>query len=56
MIGIGCLAPLVLAACGALLGHLVAGPTAALWGGGAGLGVGVVVLAGFAWLGQKLKS
>lgn len=56
MIAIGCLAPFVLLVLGALGGHMIAGPTAALWGGGIGFGLGVVLLGAAAWLGQKLKG
>ncbi|WP_018698492.1 hypothetical protein [Amorphus coralli] len=56
MIAIGCLAPLILAVVGGLLGHLAAGYPGIPWGLGIGFGLGSAILAGFAWVTRKMKS
>lgn len=56
MIAIGCLAPLILAVAGGLIGHLVAGYPGIPWGLGIGFALGSVLLAGFAWAARKMKS
>lgn len=56
MIAIGCLAPVILLVCGALIGQAVDGPTMAMWGGGVGFAVGLVVLGLVGWLTEKLKA
>lgn len=56
MIAIGCLAPLILGAGGVLLGNWLGGSVGALWGGGAGLLGGGLVLGAVGWLVGKIKS
>ncbi|MGE4373795.1 MAG: hypothetical protein AB7E29_13040 [Xanthobacter sp.] len=55
MIAIGCLAPLILGAAGALSGNWLAGAEGLLWGGGGGLVAGGMVLSAIAWLMRQIK-
>lgn len=55
MIAIGCLAPLILGAAGALAGHGLAGTAGLLWGGGGGLVAGGIFLSAVAWLARQIK-
>jgi len=50
MIGIGCLAPLVLLIIGTLAGHAVIGASGVPWGAGAGFASGLVLLGPLGWV------
>jgi len=56
MIGIGCLAPLVLFVAGALAGHMVMGASGVPWGAGAGFLSGLVILGLLGWLLGKTRK
>ncbi len=56
MIAIGCLAPLILGVFGALSGHWLAGTEGLLWGGGAGLVLGGLVLGAVGWVVVQIKK
>ncbi len=56
MIGIGCLAPLVLFVAGALAGHRVMGASGVPWGAGVGFLSGLVILGLLGWLLGKAKK
>jgi len=56
MVAIGCLAPIILGVAGVLLGHWLIGPEGILWGGGAGLALGGMMLGAMAWLMRRLKN
>jgi len=55
MIGIGCLAPLLLFILGAFAGHLVMGASGVPWGAGAGFVSGVALLGLFGWILGKTR-
>ncbi|WP_166802527.1 hypothetical protein [Microvirga pakistanensis] len=55
MIGIGCLAPLVLFVAGAILGHVVMGSVGVPWGAGLGFGAGVAILGLLGWALDRIK-
>lgn len=55
MIGIGCLAPLVLFVAGAILGHVVMGSVGVPWGAGLGFGAGVAILGLLGWALGRIK-
>ena len=50
MIGIGCLAPLVLFVVGAIVGHAAVGPSGVVWGAGIGFVSGLAVLGLLGWI------
>ena len=50
VIGIGCLAPVVLFVAGALLGHIMMGASGVPWGAGAGFISGLVILGLVGWV------
>jgi hypothetical protein len=55
MIGIGCLAPLVLFVAGALAGHAVIGSSGVAWGAGIGFLSGLAMLGVLGWIIDKAK-
>jgi hypothetical protein len=55
MIGIGCLAPLVLFVAGALVGHAVKGSSGVAWGAGIGFVSGLAMLGVLGWVLGKTK-
>ena len=55
MIGIGCLAPLVLFVAGALVGHAVKGSSGVAWGAGIGSVSGLAMLGVLGWVLDKTK-
>ncbi len=56
MIGLGCLAPLILFVAGALMAHLVVGSAGVAWGGGIGFVSGLAVLAVVGWIVSKTRE
>jgi hypothetical protein len=50
MIGIGCLAPLVLFVVGAIVGHAAVGPSGVVWGAGIGFVSGLALLGLLGWI------
>ncbi len=56
MIGIGCLAPLILFIVGALVGHLVMGTFGVPWGAGAGFILGMALLGLLGWVLGKTRE
>jgi hypothetical protein len=56
MIGIGCLAPLILFIVGALVGHLVMGTSGVPWGAGAGFISGMALLGLLGWVLGKTRK
>lgn len=56
MIGIGCLAPLVLFVAGALAGHVVMGRAGVPWGAAIGSGMGLAILGLLGWILGKTKG
>ena len=55
MIGIGCLAPLVLFVAGAFAGYLAMGSPGVTWGAGIGFLAGLAVLGAAGWVVGKIK-
>jgi hypothetical protein len=55
MIGIGCLAPLILFVVGALIGHATMGSSGVLWGAGVGFLSGWVMLGLLGWVLAKTR-
>ena len=56
MVGLGCLAPLVLFVMGAFAGYLLMGSSGVPWGAGIGVASGLVMLGLLGWvLGQTKK-
>jgi hypothetical protein len=55
MIGIGCLAPLVLFVAGALAGHAVIGSSGVAWGAEIGFLSGLAMLGVLGWVIDKAK-
>ena len=56
MVGLGCLAPLVLFVAGALVGHLLMGSSGVPWGAGIGFVSGVVMLGLLGWVLGKARK
>lgn len=56
MIGIGCLAPLMLFVLGALAGHFVMGSSGVPWGAGIGFASGLAMLGVLGWALGKTKG
>ncbi len=55
MIGIGCLAPLILFVVGALIGHAIMGAPGVPWGAGIGFMSGWVMLGLLGWVLAKAR-
>ena len=55
MIGIGCLAPVVLFVVGALAGYLAMGSPGVTWGAGIGFLAGFAMLGGVSWIVSRIK-
>ncbi len=55
MIGIGCLAPLVLFVAGAFAGYLAMGSSGVTWGAGIGFLAGLAVLGLAGWVVGRIK-
>jgi hypothetical protein len=55
MIGIGCLAPIVLFVVGAFAGYLAMGSPGVTWGAGIGFLVGLVMLGAVGWVVGRIK-
>jgi hypothetical protein len=56
MIGIGCLAPVVLFVCGALAGHFILGSAGVPWGAGIGFVAGLALLGLVGWVVGRTKD
>jgi hypothetical protein len=56
MIGIGCLAPVVLFVCGALAGHFILGSSGVPWGAGIGFAAGLTLLGLVGWVVGRAKD
>jgi hypothetical protein len=56
MVGLGCLAPLVLFVAGALFGHLLRGSSGVPWGAGIGFASGLTMLGFLGWVLERTKK